>query len=192
MRRPLAAFALLAACRLAAAAPAGSDAFARDLAAAASFFPRPEGSSAEAGLLAHVGARLAEAGVAVTRFDFGESAEGYSYSSCLSARVEGRLPDTLLVAVPLNHPADAVPGSSGDVNVALALELLRRSSERVPSVSLVVLFLGAEYGDGAGYPMGSALFLRDSQPTQRAAVLYLALGTGSSPVLVRVTTPTPC
>jgi hypothetical protein len=185
MRRPLAVLLLLAACRAACAAPAGSESLARDLAAAAAFFPRSEGSSAEAGLLAYVSARLAETGITATRFDFGESSEGYSYSSCLSARVEGRLPDTLIIVAPLNHPDGAAPGASGDLNVALALELLRRSRERVPAVSLTVLFLGAEYGDGEGYPMGSALFLRDNQPAQRAAVLYLALGTGSSPVLVR-------
>jgi hypothetical protein len=185
MRRLLAVLALLAACRAISAAPAGSESLARDLAAAAAFFPRSEGSSAEAGLLAHVSARLAEAGIAATRFDFSESSEGYSYSSCLSARVEGRLPDTLIVVAPLNHPDGAAPGASGDLNVALALELLRRSRERVPAVSLTVLFLGAEYGDGEGYPMGSALFLRDYQPAQHTAVLYLALGAGSSPVLVQ-------
>ncbi|MCX7029846.1 MAG: hypothetical protein NTU62_06955 [Spirochaetes bacterium] len=185
MRRLLAVLLLLAAYRAAAAAPAGSDTLARDLAAVAAFFPRPEGSSGEAGLLAHLSARLAESGIAATRFDFDESAEGYSYSSCLSARIEGRLADTLLVVAPLNHSAGAGPGASGDINVALALELLRRSREQVPAVTLTVLFLGAEYGDGEGYPMGSALFLRDFQPTQRVAVLYLGLTTGSSPVLVR-------
>jgi hypothetical protein len=185
MRRALAVLLLLAACRSISAAPGRGDDLARDLAAAAAFFPRSEGSAAEAGLAAHIGARLAEVGIASARFDFGESAEGYSYSFCLSAHVEGRLSDTLIVVAPLNHRADAVPGASGDVNVALALELLRRSRERVPPVSLTVLFLGAEFGDGEGYPMGSALFLRDFQPATRVAVLYLALASGASPVLVR-------
>jgi hypothetical protein len=184
MRRPLAVLALLAACRLA-AAPAGGDSIVRDLAAAAARFPRREGSAAETALLAYVSARLAEEGIITTRFGFQESTEGYSSSSCLSASVAGRLPDTLLVVAPLNHPADAGPGESGDVNVALALELLRRAHEKVPQLSLTVLFLGAEYGDGDAYPMGSALFLRDFQPVQRVALLYLELGSGFLPVAVR-------
>ena len=67
MRRPLAVLLLLAACRAAGAAPAGSESLARDLAAAAAFHPRSEGSSAEAGLLAYVSARLAEAGITEIR-----------------------------------------------------------------------------------------------------------------------------
>lgn len=186
MRRPLAALVLLAACRAAAAAPDGGERLARDVAAVEAFFPRSEGSSGEAALLAWLGARLAEMGIAATRFGFDESPSGYSYSSCLSARVEGRLDDTLLVVAPLNHPDGADADSSGSVNVALALELLRLARERRPEVSLVALFLGAEYGDGEGYPMGSALYLRDAAPTQApAAVLYLAMASGSAPVLVR-------
>jgi len=184
MRRLLAVLALFAACS-AAAAPVAGGSLARDLAALAAFSPRREGSPNETALLAYLRARLAEEGIPAVAFGFEDSAEGYSASSCLSASIEGRLPDTLLVVAPLNHPADAGPGESGDINVALALELLRRARERVPEVSLTVLFLGAEYGDGDAYPMGSALFLRDFHPDRRVALLYLALGRGSLPVTVR-------
>lgn len=186
MRRTLAVLALLAACRAAAAAPDGADRLDGDIAAVEAFFPRSEGSAGEAALLAYLGARLAEMGIAATRFGFDESATGYSYSSCLSARVAGRRPDTVLVVAPLNHPDGAEPGSSGGINVALALELLRGALERQPEVSLEALFLGAEHGEGEGYPMGSALSLRELPPDpQRTAVLYLAMGRGSAPVLVR-------
>jgi hypothetical protein len=185
MRRPLALLLLLAACCAASAAPPDDDPLARDEAAAAAFFPRSEGSAGEAGLIALIASRLAEIGITPARFDFSQSAEGYSYSSCLAARVEGRLADTLIVVAPLNHPADAPRGACGDVNVALALELLRRARTHTPEVSLTVLFLGAEYGDGESYPMGSALFLTDFQPPQRVAVIYLALAAGSSPVQMR-------
>ena len=54
-----------------------------------------------------------------------------------------------------------------------------------PPLGLVVLFLGAEYGDTDVYPMGSTLFLRDFQPDYRAAVLYLNLRAVPERVLVR-------
>jgi hypothetical protein len=180
MRRALAVTIFLAACCAAAAA---AD-FTSDLAAIASFFPRTEGSAEEAGLLAWIDARVAETGARAVAFDFAQSAEGYSRSSCRSIRIEGRLPDTLIVVAPLNHDIDAVPGSCGDVNIALALELVRRARAAVPPVSIEVLFLGAEYGGGDGYPMGSALYLRDRSPTVPAAVVYLAMRAGAVPVEV--------
>ena len=48
-----------------------------------------------------------------------------------------------------------------------------------PPLSLTVLFLGAEYGEGDAYPMGSTLFLRDFQPDYRTAVVYLKLRAGA-------------
>ncbi len=179
MRRALAVTILFAACHAAAAA---AD-FTSDLAAIASFYPRTEGSAEEAGLLAWIDARVAETGTRAVPFDFAQSAEGYSRSACRSIRIEGRLPDTLIVVAPLNHDADAPPGSCGDANIALALALVRRARAATPPVSLEVLFLGAEYG-GEGYPMGSALYLRDRSPTVPAAVVYLALRSGAAPVEV--------
>ncbi len=77
--------------------------------------------------------------------------------------------------MPLNHPADAPPGADGSVGVALALDLLGRLAGSRPAVSFTVLFLGAEYGDSAAYPMGSALFLRDFRPSYPVAVVMLNL-----------------
>jgi hypothetical protein len=177
MRRTLAVPILLVACCAAAAA---AD-LASDLAAIAAFSPRPEGSAAEAGLLTWIDARLADLGMTAVRFDFAQSAEGFSRSSCRSVRIEGRLPDTLIVVAALNHPSD----SRRDLDIALALELLRRARAAPPPVSLEVLFLGAEYGDGEGYPMGSSLYLRERPPAAGAAVIYLAMDTGTAPVTVR-------
>ncbi len=181
MRRALAVPILLAACS---ATVAAAD-LASDLAAIAAFSPRPEGSAAESGLLAWIDARLAELGATVVKFDFAQSAEEFSRSSCRSVRIEGRLPDTLIVVAPLNNPAGEDAVSRGDIDIALALELLRRARAAPPPVSLEVLFLGAEYGEGEGYPMGSALYLRDRPPAAGAAVIYLALRTGTAPVAVR-------
>ena len=90
-----------------------------------------------------------------------------------------------ILAVPIDSPPDAGPGADGSINVALALDLLDHVRGTTPPLSLVVLFLGAEYGDTDAYPMGSTLFLRDFQPDYRAVVLYLNLRGVPGRVLVR-------
>ncbi len=71
------------------------------------------------------------------------------------------------------------------MGVALAIDLLDHVRGQTPPLGLVVLFLGAEFGDEAPYPMGSTLFLRDFQPDTPASVLYLNLRSVPSRIVVR-------
>ncbi len=156
----------------------------RDTAAIASFFPRTEGSEGEKKTVAYITKRLDEMGCPFVFMDFKSSDSMHSFSSCLRVDVSGKRADTLIVAAALNNPADAAPGSDGSVNIALALELLSRLQESPPEISVIVLFLGAEFGDGPGYPMGSALFLKNYQKAHNTAVVYLNFA--SAPRRVRL------
>jgi hypothetical protein len=156
-----------------------------DLAAISRFYPRQEGSPAEKALFAWVEARLSSLSVAYSPFDFSQSDFQHSFSSCLRVDMPGRMRDTLIVAVPIDGPADGEQGQDGSLSIALALDLINAAKAGDLPISLTVLFLGAEYGDGDAYPMGSTLFLRDFQPEYRAAVLYLKLLKVPSRVLVR-------
>lgn len=153
--------------------------------AVSSFAPRREGSPAEGALLDWIGARLAEMGMRAVPFDFSRSDFEHSFSRCLRVDVPGGSRDSLILAVPIDAPLDAGPGKDGAINVALALDLLGHLKGTTPPLSLVVLFLGAEYGDTDAYPMGSTLFLRDYQPDYRAAVVYLNLRGVPDRILVR-------
>jgi hypothetical protein len=124
-------------------------------------------------------------GMRARPFDFGRSDFEHSFSRCLEVEVTGRSPDSLIVAVPIGSPPGGAPGEDGSINVALALDLLDSVKGTTPPLGLVVLFLGAEYGETDAYPMGSNLFLRDYQPDGRAAVLYLNLRAVPGRVLVR-------
>jgi hypothetical protein len=150
-----------------------------------SFSPRQEGSQAESALLDWIGARLAAMGMRAVPFDFSRSDFEHSFSRCLRVDVPGRSRDSLILAVPVDAPPGAGPNEDGSINVALALDLLDHLKGTTPPLSLVVLFLGAEYGDADAYPMGSTLFLRDYQPDYRAAVLYLNLRSVPGRILVR-------
>lgn len=148
-------------------------------------YPRLEGSAAERGVLEYVEARLRELGISARRLDFRESDLNHSFSGCLVASVAGERRDRLLLAVPLNHPVEAARDHDGSINVALALGLLAAAGKTRPALSLEVLFLGAEFGSGAEYPMGSRLFLRDFTPTERAMAMYLNLRSVPSRLHVR-------
>jgi hypothetical protein len=156
-----------------------------DLAAISRFFPRQEGSPAEKGLLAWITARLSSIAVGYSTFDFSQSDFQHSFSSCLRVDLPGRSRDTLIVAVPIDGPPGAQQGKDGSLSVALALDLITAAKTAPQPLSLTVLFLGAEYGEGDAYPMGSTLFLRDFQPEYRVAVLYLKMQQVPSRVLVR-------
>jgi hypothetical protein len=161
------------------------DSLTDDMRVISSFYPRLEGSEGEKRAVAFIESRLASLGVAYTPFDFNDSDFEHSFSSCVRVELAGRVRDTLIVAVPLDQQQDAEEGKDGSVNIALALDLIRRSTRIPPPVSLTVLFLGAEFGDADVYPMGSTLFLRDFQPDYRAAVIYLNLRDVPTRIIVR-------
>ena len=169
----------------AAEAPMARMTLSDDIAAISRFYPRQEGSPAEKALIAWIEARLSSLSVAYSPFNFSQSDFQHSFASCLRVDLPGRSRDTLIVAVPIDGPADAEQGKDGSLSVALALDLINAAKAGAVPIGLTVLFLGAEYGDGDAYPMGSTLFLRDFQPEYRVAVLYLNLRQVPSRVIVR-------
>lgn len=138
-----------------------------------SMHPRPEGSEGERQLLGFIEQRLEFLRVPYSRLDFRESDKNHSFSSCLVVDVRGQRQDTLILAVPINHPPGIQGELDGSINVALALGIVEHISRNTPPLSVKILFLGAEYGQTADYPMGSRLFLRDFFPDYRAMCLYL-------------------
>lgn len=138
-------------------------------------YPRPEGSRGEKELLSFIEERLQSLRIPFTRLDFRESDKNHSFSSCLVADIRGELDDTLILAVPINHPAEISEELDGSINVALALSVAEHLSRETPPISVKILFLGAEYGQTGDYPMGSRLFLRDFFPDFRVMNLYLNL-----------------
>ncbi len=154
------------------------------LQAVSGFTPRQEGSPAERALLEWIEKRLASQGIGSTRFDFSQADVEHSFSLCLRVDIPGASRDTMILAVPLDAPP-ADPGRDGSVSVALAVDLIESLHGTTPPTGLIVLFLGAEFGETDAYPMGSTLFLRDFQPDYRAALVYLNLHDVPTRVLVR-------
>ena len=136
-------------------------------------YPRLEGSQGERSAIELIENRLNAAGVSPRRFDFSESGVGHSFSSCLEVTVPGARKDTLIIAVPVNHATGVSEAEDGSLNIAIALSVVETLAGSIPPITVKVLFLGAEFGDGEPHPMGSRLFLHDFRPDYRAMVVYL-------------------
>ncbi len=171
------------------AAPASPPTLQETMTEVSRIAPRTEGSTAERELLALIRDRLNAEGLAPTELDFSAADFAHSFSRSIRVDIPGASPDTLILAVPIDTPPDASTASEGSVNVALALDLIARLRGTTPPLSMIVLFLGAERGDTADYPLGSNLFVRDFRPEFRAAVLYLDLRDAGSRVDVRIGAP---
>jgi len=155
--------------------PADSRRVLEDYAFASSLYPRPEGSSGERLLMQHIRERLEGLGVSYEELDFRESDSDHSFSTSLVASIPGARPEELLLVVPVNHPPDSPRELDGSAAVALGLAAVEQLVRGRPPLSVRVLFLGAEFGEEAAYPMGSRLFLRDFYPDHRVMCLYLNL-----------------
>jgi len=146
-----------------------------EYAAIRSLYPRPEGSEGERELIRFIEERIERLRIPYTRLDYQESDTNHSFSSCLVVDIKGEKADTLILALPINHPAEASGQLDGSINVALGLSIVELLNRTTPPISVKVLFLGAEYGEETEYPMGSRLFLRDFYPDHRVMTLYLNL-----------------
>jgi len=146
-----------------------------DINAIHNFYPRLEGSANEQRLIQFILKRLDFLKVQYTLQDYSDSDLVHSFSKNIVINIPGKLKDTVILAVPLNHPREETRDFDGAVNIALALALIKQLHNNQPPVSVEVVFLGAEFGDGKDYPLGSRLFLKDFEPDFKTVIIYLEL-----------------
>lgn len=164
--------------------PSKFEEFSSDLATLAAFMPLSEGSAREAQALSYIRRRIPDSSaLSIIEKDFSGADRFHSFSKILQISIQGDRPDTLLVAVPLSAEFDGASGSPGNgaLNLALALQIIRRSVERPLPVTVSVVFLGADTGHGE--PRGTAHFLAGFSPKHPVSVLYLSLETFPSRIL---------
>ncbi len=138
-----------------------------------SLYPRTEGSPGEREAIAHIKRALQGMGVSYQERPLNDIEGIHSYSRSIEVFFKGKSPDELLVAVPIDQEPDASRSEDGSINPALALGFIEELRAAEPPVSVRVLFLGAEYGGGSEYPIGSREFLANFYPDHPVAVLYL-------------------
>ena len=145
----------------------------KQLAYFSTLYPRTEGSPGEREAIAHIKRTLHAMGIAYQERPLNDIEGIHSYSRSIEVFFKGKSPDELLVAVPIDQEPDASRSEDGSINPALALGFIEELRRAVPPVSVRILFLGAEYGGGSEYPIGSREFLANFYPVHSVAVLYL-------------------
>ncbi len=148
-------------------------------------WPRLESSTGEDKLIAFIEQTLNTLELTFNKFNFLDSEIKHSFSSSIEVTVKGQKEGTLILCIPINHPNDARYESSGAINIALALEILRQIKEINPGVTIKVLFLSAEFGEEPDYPLGSKLFLENFYPDYPVSVIYLNLKRIPSRLIIR-------
>ncbi|HET7839431.1 MAG TPA: hypothetical protein VFL04_06695, partial [Rectinemataceae bacterium] len=147
-----------------------------------SFGRRLENSPAEAAAFDYIETVCAQAGIPAAASGFAESAEGYSFSRIVEARIGGARPEELAIVVGVDSWIDSPDGSDGAAGIAFALTELEalagaRGSGRVPPVSLRFVFLGAEkrgrMADGELASLGSRTWISREEGGRAMAVIYL-------------------
>jgi len=138
------------------------------------FYPRFEGSRAEKEVIKYIEKKLNNLDLDYTKYNFTASDSFHSFSESLRVIIEGNKKDSIIFIIPLNHPLGVKKENSGLINIALALTLIEYYSAKKPPVTLHFVFLGAEYGSGKNYPLGSSLYLDDFFPDFPVMILYLA------------------
>lgn len=141
-------------------------------------WPRPEASSGERQLIDYIVAEAETLGLPVSILDFSDFATGHSFSSVIEIVVPGDPESVVMVVTPLNHPEDAPADADGSASVAATLALMQAASARSQEGSLAgptlrLVFAGAEFGEGGGYPRGTRRFLSDYFAEVPHALIYL-------------------
>ena len=140
-------------------------------------YPRPEGSPGEADAIQYITTVLDSSGIDYQLRSFADYTGGHSFSSIIDVTIPGSGTDTLLVAVPLNHPENADPDSDRSASLAATLGVIQAAAASAaiepPPLTIRFLILGAEFGSEPQYPLGTRAILSRFFPEGDYAMIYL-------------------
>lgn len=148
-------------------------------------YPRLEGSAAENSTVSYIIEELKPYNIHFQSSNFLNMQDNHSFSQILEASLPGKSPQTLVIVVPLNHGVDVSIENDGAINIGLGIAILKEFSKRELPISLKVLFLGAEFGEGKEYPLGSRQYLSAFYPIESHIFMYLNLKRIPSRILIR-------
>ena len=129
-----------------------------------SFYPAQENSDNEIYIQRYIKNRLKKAGIQYQEANLNTLNDCHSFSKNIYAKIPGESDKTLVIATP-------VTGFEGAYNIALALDMAERFSQDRPACSIRILFLGAEFGQEKGYPIGSRSYIDSNSNSD--TVLYI-------------------
>lgn len=173
--------------------PAQAEAYQKAIEA---FYPRLEASEGGRATIKFIEDRLKADGIDYVEQSFAGLETDHSFSRIISVTIPGALPDTVILAIPLNHDLYAEKGAAGAAGIAAGMELAESFSTGKPPLTVRILFLGAEVpllpdqtdlqpGGTGDYPLGSKLFLQGYFPESAVAVIYLALDRVGGDIAIR-------
>ncbi len=146
--------------------PLSSQNFSEDLHAILSLWPRSEGTLQEKQTIAAISTIARRMKLATHVYSVSPSNEqAFSYSQNIEIVIPGKTENEILYLAPLNQSNAAL------FPVLLLMQELANQKE-IPIIGARFVFLGAEFGKNAAYPMGSKAFLQTYSPNKKAIFFY--------------------
>ncbi len=144
----------------------------KDINTLSSFFPRTENSIGEAQTLNFIEKRLIKNNINFTKYKLKNSEIITSGSTSIDAVIPGKSGNEIFLIFPLNNKSDALPGRDGSANLASAL-FLATELKKIDLPQIVhIIFMGAEFGEGSNYPLGTKDYLSNYYPDLNSAFFY--------------------
>jgi len=143
-----------------------------DLNTLSSFYPRDENSRGELEAANFIENRLKDKDIKYVRYELSQSDVVNSGSVSLDAIFPGKSMNEIFMIFPLDNPPGSVPGRDGSSNLAAALFLAEELAKADLPQTVHIVFLGAEYGVGSEYPIGSKDYLDNYYPELNSAFFY--------------------
>lgn len=148
-------------------------------------FPRREGSEAEKVSFAYIEKRLDSLNIEYSKHTFDDLSAGHSFSASYEIIFSGEAEQTLICAFPVNNEKHDTKERNGALNLALGLSMVEQLLKSPPPFTVIILFLGAEFGEESVYPLGTHQFLRNFYSPEPSAVLYFNLKTVPRQIVIR-------
>ena len=144
----------------------------KDLNTFSSFFPRTENSKGETNAADFIETRLIDLDINFKRYELSESETINSWSVTIDAVLQGKSDNEIFMIFPINHPASSIPGRDGSTNLAVALFLAKKLRNTKLPQTVHIVFMGAEFGEGEDYPLGTKDYLSNYYPELNSAFFY--------------------
>ncbi len=143
----------------------------QDMNSFSTIFPLKEGSRGESEAVSMILKRLDSSEIKYTVYNLNESEDYPSSSVIIDTVFAGDSDDEIFLVFPLSGRISAFPESNA-FSISEALFLAENINKVDLANTVHILFMGAEYGNGQEYPLGSREYLKLYYPKQNSAFFY--------------------
>lgn len=140
------------------------------------FYPAEENSSNEKAIMESIRERIETAGLNYHEETLDSLKDCHSFSKNIYGDFNGTTENSIVLAFPI------IGADNSPVNIMTALDAMEKICTRQHSLNIRFAFLGAEYGEGNDYPIGSKVFTQNLY-SEKCILIYFDLSSISDTLI---------